>query len=151
MMTLTRAAACVMALAVRVAHAAPESMDEAWWTGPLLAATASTLPQGHAYFEPYLFDLIPYAVFDRHGHAHRAPNSNEIGSLTYLNYGVADRFTVGLLPRFNYLRAVDAPSSSNVQLGDLSVQAQYRLLQFQPQGWVPTVSFNLLTNLLLDA
>jgi hypothetical protein len=35
-----------------------ESLDEAWWTGPLLAPSPATLPQGHALVEPYLYDAI---------------------------------------------------------------------------------------------
>jgi hypothetical protein len=119
-------------------------MDEAWWTGPLLAATASTLPQGHFYFEPYLFDLIPYEGFDAHGNAHSVHHSHHIGSQSYVNYGLADRFTVGLIPRFGYMLAAEgSPSSSGVQVGDLTLQAQYRLAKFQPGDWTPTISFNL--------
>jgi hypothetical protein len=136
-------ALCLLLAVTGSARAAPESMEEAWWTGPLLAATASTLPQGHGYFEPYLFDLIPYAHFDNHGHAHSVSHSNQFGSQSYLNYGLADGLTIGLIPRFGYLRPVDAPSSDGVQVGDLTVQAQYRLSHFQPGNWLPTLSFNL--------
>jgi len=27
-------------------------LDDAWWTGPMLAPSASTLPQGHFLIEP---------------------------------------------------------------------------------------------------
>jgi hypothetical protein len=143
---VTATAACTLALACATAWAGAnaESMDEAWWTGPLLAANASTLPQGHFYFEPYLFDLVPYESFDAHGNAHSVSHSNHIGSQSYLNYGLADRFTVGLIPRFAYMLAADgSASSSGVQVGDLTLQAQYRLSQFQPGHRIPTISFNL--------
>jgi hypothetical protein len=120
-----------------------ESMDDAWWTGPLLAATPSTLPQGHFYFEPYLFDIVTFEHFDSHGNHHSTPRAQDIGSQSYLNYGLFDRVTVGLIPRFGYVREIDAASSSGVQVGDLTLQAQYRLLQFEPGQWIPTVSFNL--------
>ena len=38
--------------------ASRQSMDDAWWTGPLLAASASSLPRGHFLVEPYLYDII---------------------------------------------------------------------------------------------
>ena len=44
-----------------------ESLDDAWWTGPLLAPDAGTLPQGHWLMEPYVYDLMPYGHFDRNG------------------------------------------------------------------------------------
>jgi hypothetical protein len=34
-------------------------------------------------------------------------------------------------------------SSSGVGMGDVSVQAQYRLMQFRPGSWKPTLSINL--------
>ena len=35
-----------------------QSLDDAWWTGPMLAPSAATLPRGHFLIEPYLFDVI---------------------------------------------------------------------------------------------
>ena len=29
-----------------------QSLDDAWWTGPMLAPSAATLPQGHFLIEP---------------------------------------------------------------------------------------------------
>ena len=107
-----------------------QSLDDAWWTGPMLASSAATMPRGHFLIEPYLFDVI-----SRH--------ANGIGSLTYMNYGLADRVTVGLIPTFGFNRVSNGPSSSRVQLGDVTAQAQYRLTKFQEGSWVPTTSFNL--------
>jgi hypothetical protein len=120
-----------------------QSMDDAWWTGPLLAASASTLPQGHVYIEPYLYDSIPYVLFDSKGRAHAAPHENQFGSLSYVNYGLTDHITVGMIPRFGYDWVAGGGSSDRVGIGDLTLQAQYRLTQFQPGSWVPTLSFNV--------
>jgi hypothetical protein len=120
-----------------------ESLDEAWWTGPLLAASAATLPKGHVLFEPYIYDVIPYARFDSRGVSHPAPHANDFGSQSYLNYGLADRFTVGLIPRFGYDQVATGVSSSGIGMGDLTLQAQYRLTQFQEGHWLPTISLNV--------
>lgn len=40
-----------------------ESLRDAWWTGPLLAPSAATLPHGHIYIESYMYDRSP----DGHG------------------------------------------------------------------------------------
>jgi hypothetical protein len=93
--------------------------------------------------EPYLYDSLPYARFDSEGRAHSVPHESQFGSLSYLNYGLTDRVTVGLIPRFGYDSPTQGQSSSGVGVGDLSVQAQYRLTQFQPGSWIPTVSINL--------
>jgi hypothetical protein len=119
-----------------------QSLDDAWWTGPILASGASTLPKGRALIEPYLYDAKPYGVLDADGKRHDVADSDTFGSLTYLLYGVTDTFTAGLIPRFGYAKA-GGRSSSGVQLGDLTVQGQYRLAQWKEGGRMPTVSLML--------
>ncbi len=104
-----------------------QSLDDAWWTGPMLAPNATTLPRGHLLIEPYLYDVI-------------SAHSNGLGSLTYINYGLANRFTVGLIPTAGFNVASSGPSSSTVGLGDLTSQGQYRLTQFHAGNWIPTMS-----------
>jgi len=125
------------------ADIARQSLDDAWWTGPLLAPTAGTLPVGHFLFEPYFYDSIPTAAIDAAGHSHPVANENNFGSQSYLLYGLADRFTVGLIPRFGFKDADGGRGSAAVNAGDLTVQAQYQLTQFEEGGWLPTMSVNL--------
>jgi hypothetical protein len=106
---------------------AREALEEAWWTGPLLAAGAGTLPEGHVLFEPYLYDVM-------------GAHSNSWRSRTYLLYGVTDRFTFGAIPIFGYNRVSGGPSSSSLEVSDLTLQAQYRLASWREGSWVPTVS-----------
>lgn len=107
-----------------------QALEDAWWTGPMLAPSAATLPRGHFLIEPYLFDVV-------------AAGSNAFGSLTYVNYGLADRFTIGLIPTAGLTKVSNGPSSSGVGQGDLTTLAQYRLTQFRPGRWVPTTSLVL--------
>ncbi len=120
-----------------------ESLSEAWWTGPLLAPNAATLPKGHFYFEPYLYDAMPYAALDSGGRAHPTPYGNDFGSLTYINYGLTDRLTVGMIPNFGYDRPADGPASSGPGVGDLTLQAQYRLTPLDARSAVPIASINV--------
>jgi hypothetical protein len=133
------------------AHAAPaaasqvgsgdqQSRDEAWWTGPLLAASASTLPQGHFLVEPYLFDAIANGRLNQNGSRTASPHSQTLGSLTYLIYGLTDEVSVGIIPRFSFTEAAGASRSSGIGLGDLSIQAQYRLTQLSEESRIPTIS-----------
>lgn len=143
------AALAAMVLAVGPLAAAqnagipPEALSDAWWTGPLLAPNAATLPRGHFYFEPYLYDSMPYAEFDAQGRAHPAPYQNVFGSLSYLNYGLTDRVTIGMIPRFGYVKSADGPSSSGPGVGDLTLQAQYRLTPIEPHSRIPIASINV--------
>src|SRR5260370_10411586 len=104
-----------------------QSLDDAWWTGPMLAPSAATVPRGHLLIEPYLYDVI-------------SAHSNGFGSLTYVNYGLADRVTVGLIPTAGFNVVSNGASSSGVGLGDVPLQAQYRLTQFHAGSWIPTTS-----------
>ncbi len=107
-----------------------ESLTDAWWTGPMLAPSAGTLPPGHFLIEPYLYVIT-------------APHANSFGSRSYIVYGLANRFSIGVIPVFGFNQVSDGPSSSGVGLGDFSLMGQFRLTQFHPGSWVPTTSINL--------
>jgi hypothetical protein len=117
-----------------------ETLSDAWWTGPLLAPSAGTLPRGHILVEPYLYDVMQYGIYDRSGALTPAAHSNDVGSLTYMIYGLTDRISVGLIPTFGYNTQSGGLPSSRVGLGDLGVLAQFRLTQFQVGRWTPTTS-----------
>lgn len=107
-----------------------QSIDEAWFTGPMLAPSAGTLPRGHVLVEPYLYDVM-------------SPHADGFGSLTYVNYGLTDRLTVGLIPTFGYNRIGGGAGGSRVGIGDVSVQAQWRLTRFDADSGLPTMSINV--------
>jgi hypothetical protein len=115
-------------------------MGDAWWTGPLLANTAATAPRGHFLIEPYLFDVTTQGNFDDHGKHHSTAHANSYESLTYMIFGLTDKWNVGLIPTFNYNTATGGPSSAGPGVGDLTLQVQRRLTQFVPCRRVPTIS-----------
>jgi hypothetical protein len=117
-----------------------QSLDEAWWTGPLLAASPATLPQGHVLVEPYVFDSITTGQFDSGGERHATPRQNDYGSLTYLLYGLTDAITFGVIPRFGFNEPSQGPASSAIGLGDVTAQASFRLSRFLDHGWLPAMS-----------
>jgi hypothetical protein len=129
--------------AAQTPDAPRQSLADAWWTGPMLANSASTLPRGHYLIEPYLYDVRGSGRFDRDGDRHSTKRSHGYGSLTYMTYGVTDTFSLSLIPTFGYNDPAEGPGSSGIGMGDLSVQGQYRLTQFQPGHWMPTISIAL--------
>ena len=120
-----------------------QSREDAWWTGPLLAPNASTFPAGHALIETYVFDVNSNGQFDTSGHHAPAPGGHELGSLTYLIYGLTDRVSVGLLPRFFYDEPAGAPNSSSPGVGDLGAQVQVGLTSFHEGSLVPATALVL--------
>jgi len=136
-------AALILAAGPALASApSPERQDlsDAWWTGPLLAPSAGALPQGHMLIEPYLYDSRPYGRFDRGGDRRGVGHENDFGSLTYINYGLTDDVTVGVIPRFGYRRTRGGTSSSGVGLGDWTVQGQLRLAKFDADRHMPALA-----------
>src|SRR5579864_2620388 len=99
-----------------------QSVDDAWWTGPMIAPGAGTLTPGHFLIEPYFYDV-------------NAGRSNSYGNLTYVLYGLIDGLTIGASPTAGFNTLGGAPSSSGIGLGDVSAIAQIRLLRRNPDRW----------------
>lgn len=64
--------ALVMMSCLADAQASPpvavrQSLDNAWWTGPMLAPPANTLPRGHILLEPYLYDVSTQGFYNSSG------------------------------------------------------------------------------------
>jgi hypothetical protein len=117
-----------------------QALADAWWTGPLLAPNASTFPAGHALLETYVFDVMTNSSFDTGGNRHSYDGGHELGSLTYLIYGVTDRISVGLLPRFGYNEPAGATNSSSPGVGDLGAQVQFGLTSFHEGSLMPATA-----------
>jgi hypothetical protein len=134
--------ASAVAGAALTSGAAPQqSLDEAWWTGPLLAPNAATLPQGHWLFEPYVYDLMTYGRFDENGTLRSAGAAHDIGSQSYIEYGAVDGFTLGLIPRLGFHESSAGQDAAGFTVGDLTLQGAYRLTQFRQGSSIPATSF----------
>jgi len=100
------------------------AMSAARWTGPLLASTPETLPQGHFYTEPYVFDVI-------------SGGEHHPGSSGFYQYGLLNNFTVGVQPSFAYgLRQTNRGAA----IGDFKLLSQLRLTHFTPEHRFPTIA-----------
>lgn len=146
------AASLVLTLGVSIAAVADDSasaavdrqsLDDAWWTGPIVAAGAGTLPQGHALIEPYVYDAITRGRYDNDGNYRSTDTVHSYGSLTYMLYGVTDGFTAGVIPTFGFNDVSNGTDSSHIGVGDVTLQGQWRLSQFREGRHVPTSSLVL--------
>jgi hypothetical protein len=120
-----------------------EALSDAWWTGPMFAASAGTLPRGHLLVEPYVYDVIQYGSYDRSGKLLGGQHANSYGSLSYVIYGLADRLSIGAIPTFGINAVENGPTTSGVRFGDQALIAQYRLAQYRAGSWIPTTSINV--------
>lgn len=100
---------------------------DAWWTGPMLANSAATLPRGHVLFEPYIYDVA-------------TARANGYGSRSYLLLGASDRLTVGVIPVLAFTSIEGGLDSSGVNFGDLTLLAQYGLTRFNEGRRLPAIA-----------
>jgi hypothetical protein len=120
-----------------------QTLEEAWWTGPMLANTAAIAAPGHFLIEPYVFDVIGVGRYDGAGVRRAAPRADGFGSLTYVVYGVADRLAIGMIPSAGFNTVRDGPSSAGPGLTDTSLLAQYGLTRFHEGSWMPATAVNV--------
>lgn len=106
-------------------------MQDARWTGPMLASNAETLPKGHFYTEPYFFDVV-------------SGGEHNPGSSGFYQYGVTDDWTVGVQPFFSL---GTHRLGRDAAIGDFKLLSQVRLSHFTPDHRVPSVA--VVTNLVL--
>ena len=111
-----------------------QSPDDAWWTGPLVTYSARSLPQGHMLIEPYVYDVS-------------TRDSDTVHSFTYFLYGLTDKLTVGVAPDFAWTSSKNGPDSSGPHLGDVTLRAQYSLIQMDAEKGVPDIALAVLQNL----
>jgi hypothetical protein len=104
-----------------------QSREDAWWTGPMMANSAAALPQGQYLIEPYLYDV-------------HSSHADSFGSLTYVEYGITDRLTAGMIPTLGYTLMANGPGSAGVGTGDLNLLAQYSLTQFRDGSAMPAIA-----------
>ncbi len=122
------------ALSLARAEDAPQSLDDAWWTGPLVAYSAHSLPQGHILIEPYLYDVT-------------SKHTDSFHSFTYFLVGATDRLTVGVAPDIAYNSVRGGADSSGVHLGDTTLRAQYMITAMDPTNGIPDLALAVLQNL----
>lgn len=107
------------------------AMKSARWTGPLLASTAETVPQGHFYTEPYFFDAI-------------SSGRHNPGSSGFYQYGLLNNYTVGVQPFFSL---GTRRYNRDLAIGDFKLLSQLRLSHFTPEHRVPSIA--LVMNLVV--
>ncbi len=122
---------------------ARQALSDAWWTGPLLAPSAGSLPRGHMLIEPYVYDVAQYGNFNGNGAVNGVPHSNGFGSLTYIIYGLGNRLSVGAIPVFAYNTVANGPNSTGLKFGDFAVQMQYQIVPYRPGKWIPMTAINV--------
>src|SRR4029078_7416599 len=100
--SLSALAPLMFSLASVAADSDRQSLDDAWWTGPIVAAGAATLPQGHALIEPYVYDVVTRGRYDSNGNYRDTDTVHSYGSPTYMAFGATAKLHPGLILTFGF-------------------------------------------------
>ena len=119
-----------------------EAMSDAWWTGPLFAATPSTLPEGSFDIEPFFYNTVTYAQYDAEWSKMSTAHSEDFLSLWDFMYGLTNTLMIELWPRVGN-NDPGGGSRSGLELADTTLRLHYRLTEYRVGKSVPTISIAL--------
>jgi hypothetical protein len=120
-----------------------EPLETPWLTGPLLAPSGMTVPQGHILFEPYVYILANRANYDEDWHAVKlsAPFWNNYFQ-PQIQVGATPWLDVQILPTvfYNY-----TDGSAKWALGDTPIGVDIQLFQKgkDPTDWITGIKLVL--------
>jgi hypothetical protein len=113
-----------------------------WFTGPLIAASATVIPGGHINFEPYLFYFNSPYFYDNDWDRERHITLQQVTLAPYLWIGLTKWADLQLLPVVTW-RYRDGPSS--LSLGDWSAKLEFQLYlsEIPHKNWLPSIKLGI--------
>ncbi len=113
---------------------------EPWFTGPILAPSAQTLPLGHANVITYGFLTARSSDFDDRGKPNRTPHfeSRQINPL--LTYGLSDWVDTQLSLPYTINHSEDRTSQ---HISDTSILLGFQMYRQPPHTWIPSLRISL--------
>ncbi|MCX6990424.1 MAG: transporter [Chlamydiae bacterium] len=121
-----------------------KSEPSPWFTGPLLAPSAHTIPQGHVNLEPYFFYTVNTGIYTKHWHAKSIPNFYN-SSLQFLTQvGITKFMDFQVIPEIVWNKV---KNQSYLDIGDLPFVVGFQLALDVVGGWQPAVKLRLGANI----
>jgi len=111
-----------------------------WFTGPLLAPSANTIPAKHVNVEPYVYFIGSGGFYNGKGRKVETPESYSLLSQNYLQMGLTSFIDCQVVPQLFYQFT---QGKKSVQAGDLPIQLGFQLLQATKQGFAPSIKLAL--------
>lgn len=111
-----------------------------WFTGPLLAPSAHTLPPGHGDVEPYLFFTTVTGVYNEHWNVESIPNFYQLNLIVPAWIGLTSFLDFTFAPQVFYSFSQGERST---QFGDVPFGFDIQLLNDQEKTWWPAIKLGL--------
>ncbi|MES2200494.1 MAG: hypothetical protein V4489_10075 [Chlamydiota bacterium] len=114
-----------------------------WFTGPLLAPSANTIPPKHVNVEPYIYFTAFTASYNDQWKKVSHPNLYSFLSQTFIQVGINSFMNFQIVPQLLYQFTEGVRST---QAGDLPLSVDFQLAHDLPNQWHPSVKFTLKTS-----
>jgi hypothetical protein len=111
-----------------------------WFTGPLLAPSAHTIPPKHVNFEPYVFFLTNTGVYNKHGKIESQPHFHSLISQNPIQIGLTPWLDVQVTPQLFYQFTKGVRST---QPGDLPICLDFQILNETGWSLKPAIKLSL--------
>lgn len=123
-------------------------VENPWYTGPLLAPSAVTVPVGHANFEPYIYIIANTGSYDAHGKVVKTDTSWANSFQPVVQVGLTKWMDIQFLPSlvYNYTQhqaqwlfydfpiTIDFQLTSPSYMGDWTPYIKLSLTEIFPTG-----------------
>ena len=111
-----------------------------WFTGPLLAPNAHTVPPHHVNIEPYLFFLKSSKNYDERGHLVSHPAFYSLVQRTPMSFGLTSWMDLQITPQFLWQHT---QGIKDAQPGDLPISLGFQLYQDTNERSWPGIKLSL--------
>lgn len=118
-----------------------DGVFEPWFTGPLIAAAAHTVPANHTLWEPYLFVTDVFAEYDNHWQSRSIPNTIIVDPLVIIQYGITDSFGIGINTN---LPSTFREHAHDTRMSDFNFSLSFQLLEDKQGSWRPDLKLDLI-------
>lgn len=107
-----------------------------WYTGPLLAPSGHTIPNGHTNLELYVFHTVLKGNYTSNGSITQTPcDSSNVGNVVF-SHGITDRMDVQISPSYAY--NINKGQSYH-HIGETSAILGYQLLEQKDSRFRPDI------------
>lgn len=107
-----------------------------WFTGPILAPSASVNELKQVSWQPYLFVTCNYGEYNRHWKRENIPNLWVVQPLLDVTYGISSFMDLEVTPAFSYqIRE----GSSSIRMNDTPLFLGIQALRQEMNSWIPNL------------
>lgn len=118
-----------------------EQLIQPWFTGPLLASGATTIPLGHVNTQPYFFATKIPDHYNKDWQAKKVPTFWALSTVVPTWIGLSSWMDIEIQPQWSWNH--QSLVGGHWAFGDLAVQLDFQLYRddFPPKNWIPSIKF----------